>query len=223
LGVVALSLEGLIALLARNSLGMLLRTVVAVTIIGLVFIPVLSGVQVRQTNIDLIAAKLMRMVDKDDLILVDPWYCGATFERYYQGMAPWTTLPPHEDLKLQRKDIFRRQMVSPNPIGPVLESIGTTLRSGNRVWLVGGLPLPRGEEALPPVLPAPNSPWGWDHNAYSRIWALQAGHFVKSHALEGRVLPVEFNGPVSPYENLEVVVVQGWQERKDTRVLGGTS
>ena len=32
-----------------------------------------------------------------DFVIVAQWFCGLTFDRYYQGTAPWSTLPPLTD------------------------------------------------------------------------------------------------------------------------------
>ncbi len=52
-------------------------------------------VQYRQTNLDAIAKTLASRAELRDLIVVQPWYCGVTFCRYYRGTTPWVTLPPH--------------------------------------------------------------------------------------------------------------------------------
>ncbi len=81
------------------------RLCLAIVVAALVHANAVAGAKVRQTNVDLIAAEL-RSVGEQDLILVYPWYCGATFSRYYAGRARWTTLPPLEDQRLQRLDLL---------------------------------------------------------------------------------------------------------------------
>ena len=48
--------------------------------------------------------------------------------------------------------------------------------------------------------------------AYSDVWGAQVGYFVAMHATQGEVVPVLSSNPVSPLENVQVVVVGGWQE-----------
>lgn len=207
--IAAVALEGIFSVLTTTALGRLATVVLALSMMGSIVLPAWRGVQIRQTNIDLIASRLRVSAGPDDMILVYPWYCGATFQRYFHGPTFWTTLPPQVDPGLQRKDVFKQQMMSVEPNRPVMDKIVKTLESGNRVWLVGGLPFqPRGE--LPPAAPpAPNAPWGWNHDAYSTVWGMHAGHLIQTRALRWTVLPPVFEGAVNPYEILYVVVAEG--------------
>lgn len=209
----AICLDVVLGTLAAERLAWRVTRLAFAAIVGVcVFLPAWRGVQVRQTNVDLIAAEMERIAAKDDLILVYPWFCGATFDRYYRGTTFWTTLPPHADLKLQRLDLLRKQMASTtNPIEPVLDRIAKTLQSGNRIWLVGGLPVPEKGQRPPQLPPAPHGPWGWNISPYVESWATQAGYFIVSHALRGDLVPSSYEAQVNPYENLQVVVVQGWR------------
>ncbi|MFZ0915941.1 MAG: hypothetical protein WAN04_03530, partial [Candidatus Udaeobacter sp.] len=62
----------------------------------------LPAVICRQTNVDFIAAQLSTQVAPNDYVIVHPFFCGVTFQRYYKAAALWTTLPPLEDYTLQR-------------------------------------------------------------------------------------------------------------------------
>lgn len=170
------------------------------------------AVQARQTNLDALAAQLEKLSSASDFILVDPWYCGATFGRYYKGAAPWTTLPPLEDQTLQRVDLVRDYMVSEKPIEPVLKKMAAALKSGGRVWLVGALPFSRTPQAPPELPPAPAGGLGWNHGAYSQAWAGQAAYFVQTRALRARLVGVPAGGEVSWYENLPLMEVEGWKK-----------
>lgn len=209
----AICLDVVLGTLGAGSMaGRLTRLAFAAIVAAYVFLPAWRGVQVRQTNVDLIAAEMERVSAKEDLILVYPWFCGATFDRYYRGNTFWTTLPPHADLKLQRLDLLKKQMVSTtNPIQPVLDRIAKTLQSGNRIWLVGGLLTPENGQPPPQLPPAPHGPWGWDISPYVESWAMQAGYFIVSHALHVERVASSYEAPVNPYENLGVIVVQGWR------------
>ena len=170
------------------------------------------SVQARQTNIDLLAGQLEKLSVKGDLILVDPWYCGATFSRYYKGAAAWTTLPPLEDQTLQRVELVKEYMAAAKPIEPVLLKIGAALRAGRRVWLVGDLPVFRPGQPPPDLPPAPASAWGWNHGVYSQVWAAQAAYFIRTRSLRARTLNVPAGGPVSVYENLPLIEAEGWKK-----------
>src|SRR5207244_4939942 len=56
--------------------------------ISTTFLFELPAVECRQTNMDLIAARLSREVAPSDYVIVHPWHCGTTFKRYYKGAAP---------------------------------------------------------------------------------------------------------------------------------------
>jgi hypothetical protein len=171
------------------------------------------GVQARQTNIDLLAGQLEKLSVKGDLVLVDPWYCGATFSRYYKGAAAWTTLPPLADQTLQRVELVKEYMAAEKPIEPVLLKIGAALRAGNRVWVVGDLPILRPVQPPPDLPPAPAGAWGWNHGVYSQVWAAQAAYFIQTKSLRARPLNVPPGGPVNRYENLPLIEVEGWKKR----------
>jgi hypothetical protein len=173
-----------------------------------------SALQARQTNVDVLAERLRALAAPGDFILVDQWYNGASFSRYYNGQAPWSTLPPLEDQSLQRLDLFKRYMVAAGPTEPVERQMADALKAGKRVWLAGGLPLPSKGQAVVELPPAPNSPVGWDHDAYSITWARRAGAFLQSRAQKAARVSIGLEGPVSEYENLPLWVVQGWREEQ---------
>ena len=111
--------------------------ILAALAISMTFLFKLPAVKCRQTNVDLIAAGLSSQVAPNDYVIVYPFYCGVTFERYYKATASWTTLPPLEDYTLQRWDLFKAKMQTKDPFAPVIDRIVSTLQSGNRVWFVG--------------------------------------------------------------------------------------
>ena len=133
--------------------------ILAAVTVSTAFVFELPAVICRQTNVDFIAAQLSTQVAPADYVIVHPWHCGVTFNRYYKGAAPWTTLPPLEDHTVQRYDLLKAKMQTKDPIAPVIDRITSTLQSGNRVWLVGNIPF--SQEPIPEIRPAPNNPWGW--------------------------------------------------------------
>jgi hypothetical protein len=169
----------------------------------------LPALQTRQTNVDVIAQHLAQDAAAGDYVIVHPWYCGATFARYYKGAASWSTLPPLADHYLHRYDLLKVEMQKENAIQPVLDKVASTLQSGHRVWLVGPIPL-TGERPLA-MRPAPGNEWGWWDEPYSLIWAGQAGYFIVSHAERGGLVMAPEASGVSSYENLPVVMVTGWR------------
>lgn len=212
MSLVAVLLDTLFATLVKGSGWRALR-LAAIAILSIhLFFEAMLGVKVRQTNIDIIANKLTHEAGKNDLIIVAPWYCGTTFARYFHANTAWTTLPPLTDYSLQRLDLFKEQMIANNPIAPVIKQISDTLKSGNRVWIVGDLnAAPEGH--VPPELPpAPNSQWGWNHDAYSAIWEMQTLHFIQQHIKNAQLVSVPINQRVSPHENSTLVVLSGWKD-----------
>ena len=177
--------------------------------ISATFLFELPVMKCRQTNVDLIAARLFTEVAASDYVIVHPWYCGVPFERYYKAAAPWTTLPPLEDHGVHRFDLLKVKMQTKDPIAPVIDRITSTLQSGNRVWLVGEMPL--SEEPLPKIRPAPNNPWGWSADYYSNYWGVQVTQFLSAHCQRSAVVIDPSKICVNPYENLPVVVLTGWK------------
>jgi hypothetical protein len=217
MALLAVSLDSLLSVFITTTFSRLCRVAVVALIVAIAIIPTWRAVHVRHTNVDLIASKLHETVEPGDLVLVNYWYVGATFQRYYRGPAPWTTLPPLEDHELQPVDFFKRQMTSSDPIGPVLVQIRSSLESGHRVWLVGGLPFPKDGQDVPSAPPAPHAPWGWDYDKYAVVWSMQAAHFVQEHALNVTQWSRVTETPVSDLENLPVFVVEGWRTGSEAR------
>jgi hypothetical protein len=169
----------------------------------------LRAAETRHTNIDAIAARLAASATASDLIVVHPWYFGATFARYFKGATSWTTVPPLSDHDLHRYDLFKLEMQKEKPIQPVLDRVASTLRAGHQVWIVGWVPL----DGTPPVetRPAPLNPWGWLDEQYSMAWGTQVGAFMTANADHGVVVSEPAATGVSPLENLPVVLVTGWR------------
>jgi len=165
----------------------------------------------RQTNIDIVADKVTKLAKPADLIVVAPWQYGISFQRYYHSNTPWITLPAVPDLRVHRYDLFREKMLSPRPIDDVLERVRQTLAAGNRVWVVGGIKLPP-EGRAPSSLPLPpNSSAGWDNVAYSDSWMQQLSAFVRAHSEHGQTVPLGSIGLINNFEDVPLVVVNGWQ------------
>ena len=163
----------------------------------------------RQSNMDLVANVLLGRAGPHDLIVVHPWTFGVSFDRQYSGRTPWTTVPPLADHRFHRYDLFKAKMVLEDPVRPVCDQIAGTLRAGNQVWLIGEIPL--SQTPPPQIQPAPNNPWGWLDDPYSDVWGAQVGYFVATHATRGEVVPIHSLNPVSPFEDVQVVTVAGWQ------------
>jgi hypothetical protein len=165
----------------------------------------------RQTNIDLVAQKITEESKPSDLIVLAPWQYAISFNRYYDGATPSITVPAIVDLRVHRYDLFREKMLSELPIDDVLEKIRQTLATGNRVWIVGGIKLPPEGRAPRSLPPAPNANAGWDNVAYSDAWLEQLGAFVREHSEHGRNVSLPIEQKINPFEDVPLVVVDGWQ------------
>jgi hypothetical protein len=210
MALVAACLDLPLALLCRSVAPRLVRLVTLVTVVALVLHPIWTAARTRRTNIDLVASRLERLASDGDLIVLNPWYFGITFGRYYQGPAERTTVPPIADLSTHRYDLVKSKMMSSRAIDPVLVRIERTLQSGHRVFWVGDLFIPEGEDMPedPPSAPHPRS--GWSEGPYYGAWGLEAGYLIKTHAKAGERIEIPVHQPVSPYEDVAVYVFSGW-------------
>jgi hypothetical protein len=193
----------------------LLRTVLLGGMLATAFIMGTCGFRVlsiRLTNVDLLARRLAAEAVPGDYILVAPWYCGMTFERYYHGSAPWNTLPPLKDHSQHRYDLLREQLQSPNAIQPVMRQMEETLRAGHKVWVMGHMIIFRKGTPPPASLPpAPLPESGWSDAPYQRIWLAQVACFLGEHSRHLERVQTSPAGEVNPNEDLELVQAVGWQ------------
>ena len=193
----------------------ILRIVLAIIAVVTTFNISQQEACIRQTNIDIIASELEQSAGKDDLIVVNPWYLSISFQHYYHGLAPFTTLPPIEDYKVHRYDLIKAKIASADPIEPVLSETSRILKSGGSVWIVGGMRgVPPPENYLPqPLPPAPNSIYGWSANEYTISWEQQFMHLILSHIAQDSVLPPLTDKPISSLENCSIGIFRGWRQQ----------
>jgi len=166
----------------------------------------------RFTNIDLVAQRVAAEAGPDDFIVVTPWYCGITFDRYFKGPTPWDTLPPLKDHSVHRYDLVREKMETSGAIQPVLAQIAATLQAGHRVWVVGQINIPVPGKPLPPDLPPPPLKYSnWSDQPYNRTWVAQAGIFLSNHSRRFQQAYYSTNANVNFTENLQLDMAEGWQ------------
>ncbi len=192
-----------------------LRLVLPVLVAGASLPLAWEQAQTRQSNVDLIAAKLCKLADKQDLVVVAPWHQGISFQRYYTGAAPWMTVPPIAFHKFHRYDLIKPLMIMPDqnePIRPLLRRIDETLRSGRRVWVAGVLAKPKPGNPPIDLPPAPDRQWGWQDQAYSLSWSMNTEAHLRNVARKMENVPVECGGRVNPLEDLPLVVYDGWSK-----------
>jgi len=101
-------------------------------------------------------------------------------------------------------------MQTPDALADIRSAISETLRSGNRVWLVGGAQLP--QQGEPFILgPAPDPHFGWDSGMYDYAWATQLGSFLQQHVIDGEVVLSPIGG-VNQNENVPLLIARGWRD-----------
>ncbi|MCX5788203.1 MAG: tetratricopeptide repeat protein [Elusimicrobia bacterium] len=166
----------------------------------------------RQTTADLAASRLSAAARREDLVIVSPWVFGVSFDRYYKGDAPWTTIPPLAEHAIQRQDLLREQMAAPAETDPVLKRVRETLASGHRVWWVGILSNPTMTSAAfpPPTLRASLA----EYNAFLGAWEANVAGPMFAHAARAVRVPV-FSGVVNPKEDFGLVFFEGWRHHTD--------
>ncbi len=210
MAVVASALDGLLAVPDR-----IVRIAVpaAAGLVALLLLPAAyKQAGVRMTNVDGAAQVVAAQAGPRDLVLVNPWFVGISFSRYYEGSAPWRTLPDLPDHRMHRYDLLMDRMRSTAPIADVLEAAERTLASGGRIWVAGSFQAPPPGQAPPKLGPAPEgSPWGWQDVPYSSSWSLQLGAFLRDHSVQGGEMELPASGPVSDFERLRLFMFEGWR------------
>lgn len=211
MSVIAMSAEVLIDIVARTTGIRIVRLVLVGAFVVIVVPFAWRQSNERLTNLDLIASWLEQHSNKEDFIVVNPWFYGVTFQRYYQGATPWSTLPPMEELKLHRYDILKEKMMRKAPLEPIFNAMAKALSSGNRVWLVGNLAFPPEGQSAPSLPPAPNGPHGWYSDDYLGTWTIQLGDFISSNVSTTEAVSIPSNRSINPYENVRLTVFKGWR------------
>jgi hypothetical protein len=175
-----------------------------------------ESARVRATNLDQVAAYLTAKAEPGDVIVIHPWYCGATFQRYYRGKAQWFTVPPMSDHRYPRFDLLLADMLGDDPMPPVVRSCTTALTSGHKVWMLGWFEFNGGE---PPVLPKPpNGRQGWNEVPYEDAWAGQISYLAAHRAAELDAVPDDRHDAISPYEDLKLYYASGWRTNSSSSV-----
>jgi hypothetical protein len=168
----------------------------------------------RMTNADLIATRLNTLTVPGDLVIVTPWYAGVSFARYYRGSAELMTLPDIGFSTFHRYDLLVPFMLvrdQETPARPSLEAAERALRSGNTVYVVGGL-LTANSAQVEMLPPARLPEQGWMASQYQDLWTSMLILHVRPHARQISGLETESAVPIGYYENLGVGVAKGWRD-----------
>jgi hypothetical protein len=170
--------------------------------------------QNRFTNIDAWTKALKPVVAANDYIIVVPWFCGITFDHYFRGATPWTTVPPLADHTLHRYDLVRAQIQNTNALQSVLQNIRAALQRGNRVWILaspGLIAIPEpGAPALPDLPPAPLPATGWSEAPYTVVWDSQIAHLLADNAAQFQRVQDPAD-QIPCIEKMELFLAAGWK------------
>ena len=208
--VIAAAVELIVRILRQFVWLRLARLVIAIGL-GLA-LPIFAWPKIteRETDLDLLAKNLERYGRAGDLIIVNRWFLAPGFSWYYHGPARWMTLPEISEKRIHRYDLLIAKMQSPDALADIRSAITETLRSGNRVWLVGGAqPSPDGKPLI--LSPAPDPQFGWDSGMYDYSWATQLAAFLQQHVIEGEVVFGLLPG-VNSNENVPLLIGRGWKD-----------
>ncbi len=188
------------------------RAAFALLFAAVAFYPASVSLQARQTNIDVIADQLQSRAVPGDLILINPFPFGISFQHYYHGAARVETIPPLSDLRSHRADLLKATMMSDEPLGPVLREMEETLRNGRTIWLIGSLHFLPKEQTPLAIEPGYETASGWVGGNFYEAWSEQAGRFLQDHYTEFERLPVPLQQSVVHYEDVPLSSFRGWKE-----------
>lgn len=187
------------------------RITLAIFIVVFSWSAVWQKVHTRQTNLDIIASRLERSANKNDMILLHPWFYAVAFQQYYHGPIAFMTIPPIDDFKVHRYDLVKGKMASDDPLQPILDRMTETLMSGHSIWLVGDTDLPLKEQSPCFLPPAPHTVYGWRLSQYMKCWWEQAGCFINSHSSERTALQPVIDKSINPNEDCHIRLIRGWR------------
>lgn len=172
-----------------------------------------KAVNWRFTNLDLLCPQLAAEAEPGDFIIVSPWYCGITFQRYFKSAARWETVPPLADHAFARYDLVHEQMRKPAVVQPLIAQAEAALRAGHRVWLVGMMAVPAPGETPPADLPPPPLKFsGWSDRPYTENWVMQVNQFLSNHSQEFKKVFETPNGNLNFMENVQLYRIEGWHD-----------
>ena len=175
-------------------------------------------VATRMTNADLVSSWLENVAGNRDLIVVNPWYEGVSFDRYYRGRAQWMSVPSIPFHRFHRYDLVMK-LDNPERFSEadsvVLKAVEQTLTAGNTVYVVGLYPEARPDTeaaAASATSKAPAPVPSAAGQATQSQWPLNLGDLLRRHA--GAVVPVTVPSalPISHYESMTVSAVRGWRQ-----------
>lgn len=211
LAVMAILIEGALdPLLGGDRRAQALRAGL-ITVLACIVTPACwRAAQTHTTNLDVIARSLEQRAGPGDLVVVNPWYSGVTFARYYHGAAPWVTLPDVGGHQFQHYAPLLAKMGEERPIQPILGRIEETLAAGGRVWIVGNMVRLRPgyvPEDLPPSRDGGRT--GPNDLDYMRAWLIEMAACLQVHAKHVQLSDIEQPALIKDYEEAALFVAEG--------------
>jgi hypothetical protein len=186
------------------------RAVLACLVAILSLRPLWNDAHLRRTNLDLIAKAVAQQAGPGDLVLVSPFWLSPGFERHYHGAARWTILPTMDD-NIQ-DPMLKLMQEQDGALEPTRTLIQRTLAKGHRLWVAGNFLFLLPDEPPPRLPPVPLSPADDRSNTtWAEAWMLQTSYFLRTHALQARIVPVPVPNPVGPLENESLYAFTGWR------------
>lgn len=211
LAVVALAVDSALDLKSFARVSTIARTLLAIVFFAWSFPVVLQRVEVRASNVDLIAAALQAHAAPDDLIVIYPFADGITFQRYFHGQTPWLTIPNVADLSLHRWDQLMEQARTKDALAPALQRVNETLQAGHKVWVASTFPLtarPGPPRAVLPLRQEEPRRIGY----FLGGWRDQFVTDLRAHAAHLYTMDVPADQSISMYERSRLVVFAGWND-----------
>jgi hypothetical protein len=120
-------------------------------------------------------------------------------------------VPELAEHRIARYDLVKAKMSAFFPLDDVEHEMSTAMKSGNRVWIVGGRIRPPTGEVPLAVSAAPDPFVGWDSSIYKYAWAEQLLAFIRRHAMRARVVQ-EKGQSISELENTPLLLAEGWRD-----------
>ena len=211
LALAAIAIDRILDFDLPSRAGIILRLVLCFACVLSSVTAAFTKVQVRASNLDVIALVLEKHAVKEDLIVIYPFVDAITFSRYFHGPAPFVTIPKIDDLSLHRWDQLVQQARQENAIAPLITRVNETLRSGHQVWVATTFSLTAPAGSAPPVQPLRDS-------APHRIgyflvgWGEQFVANLRKHVERSAPVNVALDQPVSRYERSRLFVFAGWKD-----------
>ena len=191
-----------------------IRVVMAILIAGFALPSAMSLARTRMTNVDKVAAFIRQHAGPQDRVILEPWYLGISFDRYYRGTTQWMMLPSIGFSRFHRYDQVRSFMVESDqtqPAQPAIDSAYATLKTGGTVYLVSENRFGEGKPVrLRPAAVMPAD--GWKSSAFQTQWSGLFRHAVRQRARG--IVSVESVAVSHPswFEELKVTAINGWQD-----------